>query len=206
VASPAVSRFFEVATNCARHHAERCAANVPPPPLPLTPTGTRPRPRHQHPLPAPLAVPRRPPQLSRYAGRQGQATAWFATFAVSWVILRVVLFPRVIVLNCLVLPVVMVAIPYDIDPQVWAPFRGRTWLLSGKGMARGGPKRGAAAGALREPERGHASRDHPQPPPPAADYQARRGQEFFGQPRRSRQPCPTPSLWGPLLVQPLLSL
>jgi len=57
-------------------------------------------------------------QLCRYAGRQTAATAWFATFAVSWIILRVCFFLRVIVLNCLTEPVLVLAIPYGIDPQV----------------------------------------------------------------------------------------
>lgn len=56
-------------------------------------------------------------KLSRYAGRQSAATAWFATFALSWVALRVCVFPRVIVLSCLIDPVEMIALPYDVDPQ-----------------------------------------------------------------------------------------
>lgn len=56
-------------------------------------------------------------KLCRYAARQTLATAWFLGFAVSWIILRVIIFPRSIVFNCLTDPVELVAIPYDIDPQ-----------------------------------------------------------------------------------------
>ena len=56
-------------------------------------------------------------KLSRYAGRQSAATAWFVGFALSWIILRVFIYPRVVVLNCLLDTVVKVALPYDIDPQ-----------------------------------------------------------------------------------------
>lgn len=56
-------------------------------------------------------------KLSRYAGRQSAATAWFAAFAGSWVVLRVFIYPRVVVLNCLISSVIEVALPYDIEPQ-----------------------------------------------------------------------------------------
>ncbi|GBF89705.1 LAG1 longevity assurance [Raphidocelis subcapitata] len=56
-------------------------------------------------------------KLSRYAGRQSAATAWFAAFALSWIVLRVVIFCRVIVLSCMIDPIVMIALPYDVDPQ-----------------------------------------------------------------------------------------
>lgn len=68
-------------------------------------------------------------KLSRYAGRQSAATAWFATFALSWVILRVFVFPRMVVLNCLRDPVELVAIPYDIDPQPHYSAFGTMFML-----------------------------------------------------------------------------
>eukprot|EP00878_Enallax_costatus_P020493 GHUV01021669.1.p1 GENE.GHUV01021669.1~~GHUV01021669.1.p1 ORF type:complete len:247 (+),score=26.86 GHUV01021669.1:389-1129(+) len=56
-------------------------------------------------------------KLARYADRQDLATWLFATFALSWVILRVILFPIMIVIRMLIDPVVYVAIPYNINPQ-----------------------------------------------------------------------------------------
>jgi hypothetical protein len=66
------------------------------------------------------AHPPRPSQLSRYAGRQTAATAWFAAFALSWIILRVIIYPRTVVFNCLYDPIVLVALPCNIDTQVRA--------------------------------------------------------------------------------------
>jgi ceramide synthetase len=57
-------------------------------------------------------------KLSRYGGRQTAATAWFAAFAASWIACRVVVYPRTLVLSCLRDPIVIVALPYGIDPQV----------------------------------------------------------------------------------------
>lgn len=82
----------------------------------------RPHPRPwrtaQSPALSPARSPSLHPQLSRYAGRQTAATVWFAGFALSWIVLRVFIYPRVIVLNCLRAPVEMVAMPYNINPQV----------------------------------------------------------------------------------------
>ncbi|KAF6262816.1 TLC domain-containing protein [Scenedesmus sp. NREL 46B-D3] len=56
-------------------------------------------------------------KLARYADKEAAALYLFVAFAVSWVILRVVLFPRVIIVRTLIDPVVLIAIPYNIDPQ-----------------------------------------------------------------------------------------
>lgn len=56
-------------------------------------------------------------KLARYAERETLALGLFVAFAISWVILRVLIFPIVIVARTLVDPVVMIAIPYNINPQ-----------------------------------------------------------------------------------------
>ncbi|KAF8062789.1 ASC1-like protein [Scenedesmus sp. PABB004] len=68
-------------------------------------------------------------KLARYAQRDAAATAWFAGFAGSWVVLRCVLFPYVAVCRMLVDPVVYVAIPYDIDPQPHYSVFGTLFML-----------------------------------------------------------------------------
>lgn len=56
-------------------------------------------------------------KLARYAEREDMATGLFATFALSWVILRVILFPIMVVSRIVIDPVVLIAVPYNINPQ-----------------------------------------------------------------------------------------
>lgn len=56
-------------------------------------------------------------KLARYAEQESWATIMFATFALSWVILRVILYPMIVVSRMLIDPVLYLAIPYDINPQ-----------------------------------------------------------------------------------------
>lgn len=56
-------------------------------------------------------------KLARYADKENLALYLFLSFALSWVILRVFLYPYMIVLRVLVDPVVYIAIPYNINPQ-----------------------------------------------------------------------------------------
>eukprot|EP00879_Flechtneria_rotunda_P008442 GHRR01008843.1.p1 GENE.GHRR01008843.1~~GHRR01008843.1.p1 ORF type:complete len:313 (+),score=32.93 GHRR01008843.1:184-1122(+) len=56
-------------------------------------------------------------KLARYAKRDNLARNLFIVFALSWVILRVIIYPYIIVLRILVDPVVYIAIPYNINPQ-----------------------------------------------------------------------------------------
>jgi ceramide synthetase len=56
-------------------------------------------------------------KLARYADKEAAAFYLFVVFAVSWVILRVILFPCCIIIRTLIDPVVLIAIPYNINPQ-----------------------------------------------------------------------------------------
>lgn len=56
-------------------------------------------------------------KLARYAERESWATGLFATFALSWVILRVILYPIMVVSRVLIDPILYIAIPYNVDPQ-----------------------------------------------------------------------------------------
>lgn len=56
-------------------------------------------------------------KLARYAKKDDLAFWFFVTFALSWVILRVIIYPIIIVSRMLIDPVVYVAIPYNINPQ-----------------------------------------------------------------------------------------
>jgi ceramide synthetase len=56
-------------------------------------------------------------KLARYADYERLALQLFASFAVSWVILRCVIYPYMIVQRMLIDPVVHVALPYNINCQ-----------------------------------------------------------------------------------------
>ncbi len=56
-------------------------------------------------------------KLARYANKHDLSMAFFITFTASWIYLRIWVYPRMIVLNCLNDPVELVAMPYNIDPQ-----------------------------------------------------------------------------------------
>lgn len=56
-------------------------------------------------------------KLSRYANKDDLALKMFGAFAVSWVILRVFIFPYLIVGRMLVDPVLYISLPFKIDPQ-----------------------------------------------------------------------------------------
>lgn len=56
-------------------------------------------------------------KLARYAEKEAAALYLFVVFAISWVILRVILFPAAIIVRTLIDPIVLIAIPYNINPQ-----------------------------------------------------------------------------------------
>lgn len=56
-------------------------------------------------------------KLARYANRETLATQLFVAFALSWVVLRVIIYPYLVVFRVLIDPVVYVALPYNINPQ-----------------------------------------------------------------------------------------
>lgn len=56
-------------------------------------------------------------KLARYADHEQLALNLFVAFALSWVILRVVIYPYMIVFRMMVDPVVYVALPYNINCQ-----------------------------------------------------------------------------------------
>lgn len=62
-------------------------------------------------------------KLANYAEKEELSLNLFVSFALSWVILRCVIYPYVIVHHVLVDPVVYVGNPYNIDPQpIYAVF------------------------------------------------------------------------------------
>jgi ceramide synthetase len=56
-------------------------------------------------------------KLARYADHENLALNLFVAFALSWVILRVLIYPYMIVQRILIDPVVYIALPYNINPQ-----------------------------------------------------------------------------------------
>jgi ceramide synthetase len=68
-------------------------------------------------------------KLARYAEKEAMALYLFVVFAVSWVILRVILFPAAIIVRTLVDPIVLIAIPYNINPQPHYSAFGTMFLL-----------------------------------------------------------------------------
>ena len=56
-------------------------------------------------------------KLARYADHEQLALHLFVAFALSWVILRVFIYPYIIVIRVLIDPVVYVALPYNIKVQ-----------------------------------------------------------------------------------------
>lgn len=68
-------------------------------------------------------------KLARYGGKQDLALGLFVTFTISWFILRLILYPQVIVHNCLTKPVSMIAMPYNINPQPHYSLCGCLFLI-----------------------------------------------------------------------------
>lgn len=56
-------------------------------------------------------------KLARYAKRDDVALWLFGAFAASWVVLRVVIYPYMVVARMLIDPVLHIALPFDINPQ-----------------------------------------------------------------------------------------
>jgi hypothetical protein len=61
----------------------------------------------------PVAIAR----LLRYSGRQTSADACFAVFCITWVVMRMVYFPLVIIRSTWYESITYAAIPYNIEPQ-----------------------------------------------------------------------------------------
>jgi ceramide synthetase len=58
-------------------------------------------------------------KLMRYCRRERAATAAFVAFALSWIALRVFYYPWLVLNHVLLQPLLVVALPNNIDPQPW---------------------------------------------------------------------------------------
>jgi ceramide synthetase len=67
-------------------------------------------------------------KLARYADKQKAATNLFASFALSWIICRCIIYPYLFIHRFLVDPIVMIAIPYNIYPQPHYAFFGSMFM------------------------------------------------------------------------------
>jgi TLC domain len=68
-------------------------------------------------------------KLARYAERETAALQLFVTFALSWVVLRVIIFPYIYIMRLLVDPILVIAIPFDVDPQPHYAAFGSMFIL-----------------------------------------------------------------------------
>jgi len=68
-------------------------------------------------------------KLAKYADKEQLALQLFVSFALSWIILRVIIYPYMIVGRMLVDPIIYIAIPYDIDTQPHYSILGTLFLL-----------------------------------------------------------------------------
>jgi hypothetical protein len=58
-------------------------------------------------------------KLMRYCRRESAATGAFVMFALSWIALRVFYYPKIVLKDILLGPLLTVALPNNIDPQPW---------------------------------------------------------------------------------------
>eukprot|EP00775_Hariotina_reticulata_P007298 gene7298-7511_t len=68
-------------------------------------------------------------KLAKYADKEQLALQLFVSFALSWIILRVIIFPYMVVFRMLVDPIIYIAVPYNIDAQPHYSILGTLHLL-----------------------------------------------------------------------------
>lgn len=69
-------------------------------------------------------------KLCNYSKRENQSMVWFAVFLISWIVLRVVIFPAFVIRSTLFEPVTLVAVNLGIEPRPhWEIFNGLLLVL-----------------------------------------------------------------------------